>query len=77
MDRQNQAMTDSQFFANLLDPRYRGNDLCAEETDKAMEHILKTYPDLMASIVNYKAKTSPFHQYMFVPKIIISVSPIA
>jgi len=41
MDSYNQAMTDSHFLANLLDPRYRGNDLCVEETDKAMEHILK------------------------------------
>jgi len=31
-DRYNQAMTDSYFLANLLDPRYRGNDLCVEET---------------------------------------------
>jgi len=51
------------FLANLLDPRYRGNYLCVEETDKAMEHILKNYPDLMTSMVNYKAKTGPFHQY--------------
>jgi len=70
-------MTDSHFLANLLDPRYRGNDLCDEETDKAMEYILKNYPDLMASIVNYKAKTGPFYQYMFVPEIINYVSPIA
>ena len=64
------------FLANLLDPRYRGNDLCDEETDKAMEYILKNYPDLMASIVNYKAKTGPFHQYMFVPEKMNLVSPI-
>ena len=31
----------------------------------------------MASIINYKAKTGPFHQYMFVPEIMNSVSPIA
>jgi hypothetical protein len=35
----------------LLDFPYRGNDLCVEETDKALEYILKNYPDLMASIV--------------------------
>ena len=54
-------MTDSRFLANLLDPRYKGNDLCDEETDKNMEHILKNYPDLMASVVKCKAKTGLFH----------------
>ena len=42
-----------------------------------MEHILKNYPHLMASVVNYKAKTDPFHQYIFAPEIMNSVSPIA
>jgi hypothetical protein len=57
-------MTDSRFLANLLDPRYKGNDLCDEETDKNMEHILKNYPDLMASVVKCKAKTGPLvHVY--------------
>jgi len=31
----------------------------------------------MASIVNYKSKTGLFHQYMFVPETMNSVSPIA
>ena len=70
-------MTDFHFLAKLLDPRYKGNDLCGEETDKNMEHLLENYPDVMASIVNYKAKTGPFHQYMFVSEIMNSVSPIA
>jgi len=61
----------------MLDSRYRGNDLCAEETDKAKQYILENYSDLMASIVNYKAKSGPFHPYMFVPEIMNSVSPIA
>ena len=61
----------------MLDPRYKGNDLCAEETDKAMKHILENNPDMMASIVNYKAKSGPFHPYMFVREIVNSVSPIA
>ena len=48
-----------------------------EETDNTIEHIMINYPDMMSGIVNYKAKTGPFHQYMFVPKIMNSVSPIA
>ena len=54
----------------MLDPQYRGNDLCAEETDKAMKHILENYPDLMASTVNCKVKSGPFHPYMFVLEIV-------
>jgi len=32
---------------------------------------------MMASIVNYKAQSGPFHPYMFVSEIVNSVSPIA
>ena len=74
-------MADSPFLGQSVSVRpliYKGgNDLYIEGTDNGMEHILKNYPDLMASIVNYKAKTGPFHQFMFVPIIINSVSPIA
>jgi len=48
----------SQFASTLI------HGLCAEETDKAMEHILENDSDLMANIVNYKAKTSPFNPFM-------------
>ena len=64
-DCYNQAMADSPFLGQSVSVRpliYKGgNDLYIEGTDNGMEHILKNYPDLMASIVNYKAKTGPFH----------------
>ena len=73
-DRYDKTMTNSHFqpIYYILDIE----DVCVKETDKVLEHILKRYPDLMASRVNYKAKTGPFHQYMFVPEKMNLVSPI-
>ena len=48
-----------------------------EETDNTIEHIMINYPDMMSGIVNYKAKTGPFHQYIILPEIMNYVSPIA
>ena len=45
----------------MLDPLYGGNDICAEETNKAVGDIMENSSALMADLINYLAKTDSFH----------------
>ena len=49
-----QSTNDRFPFSQSVRSSIWGNDVCVEETDKAMEHI--NYPDMMASIINYTIK---------------------
>lgn len=59
------AMTPAHFLANLLDHRFRRANLTQEQLDSALEYATSYYPAAMPHIINYRAKITPFKEYLF------------
>lgn len=64
-DRYEMAMTPAHFLANITDPRFKGESLTIDETEKGMNLAAELCPGLVPVIINYKAKSAPFSSYMF------------
>ncbi|KAJ8875590.1 hypothetical protein PR048_023486 [Dryococelus australis] len=75
MKRFNIAMNKAHFLANLMDPRFRGERLSEEQLYSAMEYALTYYSDAMPDLIEYKAKYSPFKEYLFSPATLEEIKP--
>lgn len=69
------AMTPAHFLSNILDHRFRGNKLNAEQVEEAMEYVANFYPNCVPVIMAYQAKVAPFKNYLFLESS-LSVKPI-
>jgi len=76
LQRFKMAMTPAHYLANLLDHRFRGIQLSEEQLDEAMEYVNSYHPAAMPDIISYRAKTSPFKNYLFSEESIKNVKPI-
>lgn len=76
LQRFKMAMTPAHYLANLLDHRFRGLQLSQEQLDEAMEYVNSYHPAAMPDIMSYRAKTSPFKNYLFSEESIKNVKPI-
>ena len=74
-ERAAQAITPAHYSANLIDPRYRGRKLTVQETDDAMEYINQHFPEVIGTILQYKAGYDPFRPYMFTEGVVDKVTP--
>lgn len=70
------AMTNAHFLANIMDPRFRGERINEEEYDAAMEYAAVYHPDCMPDLIKFKAKCSPFKEYLFNPATLVNIKPI-
>ncbi len=76
-ERSTQALTPAHFLANILDPRFRGEQLSREESDAAMEFASNISPSVLSTVVNYKAQSGPFKPYMYSHELVNTVTPLA
>ena len=74
-ERAAQAITPAHYSANLIDPRYRGRKLTVQETDDAMEYINQHFPEVIGTILQYKAGYDPFRPYMYIEGVVDKVTP--
>jgi len=70
------ATTPAHYLANLLDHRFRGFQLSEEQLGEAMEYVNSYHPAAMPDIISYRAKTSPFKNYLFSEESIKNVKSI-
>ena len=63
--RFDQAMTSSNFLANLLHPRYMGQKLSAEQQEIARQLPNTQHPTLLPLTLAFQAKTLPFPPLFF------------
>ena len=71
-----QALTDTQYLANTIDPRYMGKSLYSAEIDAALEFCSQNYASCLSSIIQFSSQSDPFKRYMVADKLIHSVSPL-
>ncbi|KYN18715.1 hypothetical protein ALC57_08967, partial [Trachymyrmex cornetzi] len=74
-NRFDMAITPYHYLANLLDHRFRGQKLNKNQVEEALEYASSRYPEAMAFIIQYQAKSSPFREYLFSTENIENVSP--
>lgn len=70
------AMTPAHFLAHILDPRFRGATLDQEHIDSAMEYLENYHPTVMPEVIKYRAKVSPFKEYLFSKHALEDVKPL-
>lgn len=74
--RYEMAITEAHLLANLLDPKYQGEQLTEEEVDKAMTYVTDFYPDIMPEVQAFQAKATPFKQYLFAKNTVINTTSL-
>lgn len=74
--RFNMAITPAHYVAHLLDHRFCGQGLSNDQLDIAMEFITNYSPDALPDILSYKAKTTPFKDYLFSEVAVKNVTPL-
>lgn len=74
--RFNQALTGAHFAANILDPRYCGQKLNNDQIEIGMEFIAGSYSEVMAEVLAFRAKATPFKSYLFSENTLKSTKPI-
>ncbi|XP_073431295.1 uncharacterized protein [Dendrobates tinctorius] len=74
--RMGQALTPAHFLANIVNIKYQGQNLSAEEEELAMTWVSSNHPSLMPTIINFRAKGEPFKKYMFAEDILRKVTPV-
>ena len=63
--RYEMAMMPAHFLAIITHPQLKGESLKTDETDEAMNFATEANSGLIPIILNYKAKSPPFSNYMF------------
>ena len=72
------ALTPAHFLAYLLDPRYHGSTLLSsEEINRAMAFLSEHNSSALPSVINYRAKSPPFWEWMFTPVVLKKTDPLA
>nr|XP_048724070.1 uncharacterized protein LOC125644334 [Caretta caretta] len=74
--RLGQALSPANFLANILNARYQGQTLTAEEEELAMKWTSSNDPSIMPTIINFRAKCEPFKKYMFADDVLKKVTPV-
>ena len=69
-----QAMTPAHFLANLLLPSSQGMILSDEGENEALEYAERKLPPLIAIIMKFQARSSPFQAFKFSESVTESVS---
>ena len=74
--REKQAITPIHLLANIIDPRFFGSNLTAEEEELAMQYCRKELIEYLPNILNMKNKQKPFKLYLFDDQVIKNISPL-
>lgn len=74
--RFNMTMTPCHYLANILDPKYKGQRLHEDEIDQGMNYLIKYHPRVMSEVLKFKAQTSPFKEYLFLPSALQNISTL-
>ena len=69
------AITPIHLLANIIDPRFFGSNLTAEE-ELAMQYCRKELIEYLPNILNMKNKQKPFKLYLFDDQVIKNISPL-
>lgn len=70
------AMSPAHFAANLLHPKFMGNNLRSEQISEALSFIEAYHKEAMPFVVKYRAKTEPFHKSLFESHVVDHVGPL-
>lgn len=74
--RYEMAMSPAHFAANLLHPKYRGENLTSEDISEALLFIEAYHREAMPYVVKYRAMTDPFHNFLFEDHVVNQVGPL-
>ncbi|XP_063222783.1 uncharacterized protein LOC134531131 [Bacillus rossius redtenbacheri] len=77
--RYHQVLDGAHFLAYLVDPRFCGQHLTADERSEALSFANNRYKhikSLFPIIIKFQAKSTPFHNFLFDENVISKVSPI-
>jgi len=74
--RYNQALSPSQFLANIIHPKYRQKNLTDDEYGTGMDLATKQHAKVIPNLVNYKAEAPSFQSFMFQQNVIENVKPL-
>ena len=67
-ERMSTALTPAHYLAHHLDPKYQTkNYLTDKDINTAMSFLQEHQPSALSSVLKYRAKSSPFLEYMFSP----------
>lgn len=70
--RFNQAILDEHLVAYMLHPKYRGENLSAEQLENVNRWMVEKDPSFMSFMVNFETKSSPFPPTFFMETIRLS-----
>ena len=71
------ALTPAHFLANIVDPKYTGNQLKDTEVDSALEYCNTEHPTCLPTVINFRAKSGPFKPYLFNQGLVQNVTALA
>lgn len=75
--RKQTALTSSHLLGNLIDPRYQGRSLTAEEINSVEEYVEENFPQFLPTLMKYRGKTIPFKEMYFKADVVNALSPLA
>lgn len=70
------AMSPAHFSANLLHPKFKGENLSSEQITEALLYIEVYHKEAMPFVVKYRAMTDPFHKFLFEDHVVNNVGPL-